>query len=438
MADQRSFSPSTAIAVVVANMVGTGIFTSLGFQLMDIRSPFVILMLWAVGGTAALCGALCYAELASRLPRSGGEYHFLSRSWHPLAGFVSGWVSVTIGFAAPTALAAMTFSAYLSGLFPDLNAQLAAVVLVLVLTLLHCVSRNASGGMQSVMTALKVLLILGFCLAVFLLAGQHQPVTFLPATGDSELIFSGAFAISLIYVNYAYTGWNAATYITNEVEDPRRNLPLILFAGTLLVMLLYLLLNVAFLLGAPMDALEGKIEIGFVVAEGAFGTQAGQVMGGILSLMLISTVSAMIMAGPRVLQVIGEDFRIFRFLAAVRQGVPVSAILFQSALTLVFILTSTFESVLVFSGFVLGINTLFAVMGVFVLRWRRIGEDAPYKTWGYPLTPLVYLGITLWTLVYILINRPVEGLFGLALIGVGSIIYGVSRRLSGDAVKVSQ
>ena len=148
MADQRSFSPSTAIAVVVANMVGTGIFTSLGFQLMDIRSPFVILMLWAVGGTAALCGALCYAELASRLPRSGGEYHFLSRSWHPLAGFVSGWVSVTIGFAAPTALAAMTFSAYLSGLFPDLNAQLAAVVLVLVLTLLHCVSRNASGGMQ--------------------------------------------------------------------------------------------------------------------------------------------------------------------------------------------------------------------------------------------------------------------------------------------------
>ncbi|MFT5484252.1 MAG: APA family basic amino acid/polyamine antiporter [Halieaceae bacterium] len=423
----RGFSFSTATAVVVANMVGTGIFTSLGFQLLDIRSPFVLMMLWLIGGITALCGALCYAELATRLPRSGGEYNFLSQTYHPIAGFVSGWISTTIGFAAPTALAAMTFSAYLSATIPGLPKTAVAVTLVVVLTSLHCISRNTSGGMQQVMTAVKLLLIVTFCLLVWLFGSNPQTLSLLPTSDDSSAVFSGAFAIALIYVNYAYTGWNAATYLTSEIEDPQRNLPRVLITGTTLVMCLYLLLNFIFLYGAPMDLMEGKIEIGIVVAEQAFGENGGRIMGGLLSLMLISTVSAMVMAGPRVLQVIGEDFRIFRFLAAVRDGVPVRAILFQSALTIIFIITATFESILVFSGFVLGINTLFAVAGIFVLRYRHIGEQSLYRTFAYPLTPIVYLSITLWTLTYILINKPLEGLVGLALICAGVLMYFVSR-----------
>ena len=424
----KKFSLWTAIAVVVANMVGTGIFTSLGFQLLDIHSPFVLMMLWVVGGVTALCGALTYAELSARLPRSGGEYNFLSQIWHPSAGFVSGWVSATIGFAAPIALAAMTFGAYLSAVFPEVDQTLSASLLVVALTILHCISRAASGGTQSIMTALKVLLILVFCFMVAIFSEQPQTFSLAPQIGDETLVLSSAFAVSLIYVNYGYTGWNAATYITNEIEDPQKNLPIILISGTLIVMVLYLLLNYFFLFGAPIEALEGKIEIGVIVAEQALGEVGGSVMGGLLSLMLISTVSAMVLAGPRVLQVIGEDFKVFSFLSTVRQGVPIVAILFQSAIALGFILSSTFESVLVFAGFVMGLNTVFTVAGVFVLRFRKIGEEGIYRTWGYPVTPLIYLGLTIWTLTYILINRPEEGLNGLALIGTGLVVYYLSSR----------
>ena len=424
----KGFSPATAMAIVVANMVGTGIFTSLGFQLLDIHSVFAISMLWLVGGVTALCGALSYAELAARLPRSGGEYNFLARTYHPLAGFISGWISVTIGFAAPTALAAITFAAYLSATIEGIPRTGFAVGLVVVLTIIHCLSRATSGGLQSGMTVLKVVLILLFCTLVGLFAGDPQPISLMPQSGDGKLLFSGAFAISLIYVNYAYTGWNAATYIAGEMDHPQRNLPFVLIGGTLIVMVLYLLLNISFLYGAPMEAMMGRIEIGFVVAGHAFGEQAAEAMGVVLSLMLISAVSAMILAGPRVLQVIGEDFSAFRFLAGVRNGVPVKAIIFQSTLTILFIVTGSFESILIFSGFVLGINTLFAVLGVYVLRYRKIGEDSRYRTFGYPFTPAIYLSITLWTLIYILINRPQEAWVGLGLILVGCAVYYATTR----------
>ena len=209
--------------MVVANMIGTGVFTSLGFQLLGIQSFFVLMMLWLIGGLTALCGALTYAELGANLPRSGGEYNFLSRLYHPSAGFISGWVSATVGFAAPVALAAMTFGAYLSAVFPNLSPRWSAVALVLVLTLLHCRSRQTSSAVQQLFTGLKVLLVILFCAVIFIWGGTPQPVSFAPQSGDSTLLFSGAFAVALIYVNYAYTGWNAATYVTSELDNPQRN-----------------------------------------------------------------------------------------------------------------------------------------------------------------------------------------------------------------------
>lgn len=435
------FSARTAIAVVIANMIGTGVFTSLGYQLADIDSPFVLLLLWFVGGCTALCGALTYAELGTRLPRSGGEYHFLGQIYHPALGFVSGWVSALVGFAAPTALAAMTFAAYLTAAVGDavsLNQQFLAIGLVAVLTLFHCRSTKSSAGVQNVFTLVKLLLILVFCLLIGTQHSNPQPIDFFPELTDSEMIFGGAFAVSLIYVNYAYTGWNAVTYIIGELEDARRNIPRVLVIGTLTVMMIYLMLNAVFLLAAPMDLMRGKIEVGVIVAEATFGRQGGIVMGGVLSLLLISTVSAMILAGPRVLQVIGEDFSLFRFFAARNhEGVPARAILLQSALTILFISTATFESVLVFSGFVLGLNTLFTVAGVFVLRWRARGgveaEDI-YRTFGYPVTPLIFIGLTLWTLIFLGINRPIEVAYGLGIVAAGFAAYGVFRLLGRSVV----
>jgi APA family basic amino acid/polyamine antiporter len=390
------------------------------------------MMLWIVGGLTALCGALTYAELGAALPRSGGEYNFLSRIYHPAAGFISGWVSATIGFAAPTALAAITFGTYLASVFPALDPVWLAATLLLALTAVHATTHRASGGVQRAFTALKVGLIALFCITAWVLVEAPQPVAFLPQGGDGALLTSGAFAVSLIYVNYAYTGWNAATYLTSELEDPRRSLSRVLVLGTAVVMVLYVLLNFTFLYVAPMTAMEGKLEIGYVAAQYVFGDFGAALMGVVLALLLVSTVSAMVMAGPRVLQVIGQDFRTFGFLARInRDEVPYVAVTLQSVVALLFIVTASFESILVFAGFTLGVNTFFAVLGVFVLRLKQPDLERPYRIPFYPLPPLIYLGFTGWTLFYILLQRPVEGLWGLAIIVAGALFYGLARWHSG-------
>lgn len=412
-------------------MIGTGVFTSLGFQLLDIQSGFVLLMLWAVGGAAALCGALCYAELGAALPRSGGEYHFLSRIYHPALGFVSGWVSATIGFAAPSALAAITFGAYLGAAVPLLPATLSATALVVLLTGVHMFNRRSSGGAQRWLTGLKLLLIGGFCTAVWLMVEQGQPLSFAPTAGDGALLTSSAFAVALIYVNYAYTGWNAATYLTGEVEAPQRNLPRALALGTGLVALIYLLLNFTFLYAAPVSAMRGQLEVGYIVAEHAFGGVGASLMGVLLAGLLISTVSAMILAGPRVMQTIGQDFSAFRLLARTnRHGLPVTAIGAQAVLALIFIWTASFESILVFAGFSLGLCTFLTVAGLFVLRFRRPDLPRPYRATAYPLPPLIYLGLTGWTLFYILRERPQEAWMSLALIAAGATFYWLCNRVN--------
>lgn len=428
----NKFRFPTVTAVVIANMVGTGVFTSLGFQLLEIQSGFAILMLWSVGGLIAVCGAMTYAELGAALPRSGGEYNFLARIYHPAAGFVSGWTSATIGFAGPTALASITFAAYatsiLPGTSPDWLEKLLATGLVIVLTIVHGSSRRNSGGIQVIFTILKVGIILLFCLAAVLLIDTPQPVRFLPASGDGALLTSSAFAVSLIYVSYAYTGWNAATYLSSELENPQKTLPGILLTGTLVVTVLYVALNFVFMYSAPVAALQGHVEVGYIAAQSAFGELGGRFTGLVLAMLLISTVSAMTLAGPRVLQVIGEDFPALGFLARRnRDGIPSVAIYVQSTLAVCFILSSTFESILVFAGFTLALNSFATVLSVFFLRYKQPDLPRPYKTFLYPVPPLIYLALTGWTLWFVMMNRPGEGLFGLGVIGSGLVVYFLSR-----------
>ncbi len=417
-------------------MVGTGVFTSLGFQLIDIQSGFVIMMLWATGGLIALCGAMTYAELGAAFPRSGGEYNFLTEIYHPAIGFVGGWTSATIGFAAPSALAAMTFAAYATSIFDVADSswveKAVAIGLIVVLALIHAGRRRNSSSMQVVFTVLKVLVIVLFCGAAVALIETPQPVRFLPSQGDGSLLTSGAFAVSLIYVSYAYTGWNAATYLSGELEKPQRTLPWILVTGTLVVTVLYVALNFAFLYAAPISELRGEVEVGFIAAVAAFGETGGRFTGLVLAMLLISTVSAMLMAGPRVMQVIGEDFSALRPLARVNSdGIPSTAIYIQAALAVVFVLTSSFEPVLLFAGFTLALNSFVTVAGVFVLRWRQPDARRPYNTFLFPLTPLLYLSLTGWTLYFALRNRPVEGLFGLGVIGSGLAVYYLLQRGAG-------
>ena len=421
------------MAVVIANMIGTGVFTSLGFQLIDIQSGFAILLLWALGGLIAICGSMTYAELGAALPRSGGEYNFLSKIYHPCAGFISGWISATIGFAAPTALAAITFAAYLMSIFPDIDnnwaRKLAASALIVILAIIHSSNRKNSGGLQVAFTLIKIGIIVLFCLSAILLTNNTQPISFAPSPEDIDLIIDGSFAISLIYVSYAYTGWNAATYLSSELENPQKTLPWVLIFGTMIVTVLYVSLNYVFLKVTPIESMQGKIEVGYIAAQSAFGSVAADLTGIALALLLISTVSAMTLAGPRVLQVIGEDFKILRILASSNKDkIPTNAIYIQSLIAVIFILSSSFESILVFAGFTLALNSFATVLAIFVLRKMQPEIKRPYKTFAFPFPPLIYLVLTGWTLYFVLINRPVEVLFSFMIIASGGILYLISSK----------
>ena len=425
------YSPRAAVAVIIANMIGIGVFTSLGFQLESITDGFPLLMLWVVGGIMALCGAASYAELGASMPRSGGEYNFLGRIYHPIAGFISGWVSATIGFAAPIAAVSMAFGIFTSKALPGMSddwIKPLAVGLVLFVTFFHGRRHIESGGLQITSTILKIVLILIFCGAALILAPETQPMSFIPKASDFGTMTSSAFAVSLIYVSFSYTGWNAATYIIGELETPQKDLPRILIFGTGFVMLMYVLLNFVFLKVAPIQAMVGEEEIGYIAARAAFGDIGGQLTAGMLTLTLISSVSAMTLAGPRALQVIGEDFPALGALSKTNEdGVPYRAVYLQSAIAITFILTSSFKFIMIFAGAMLAFNSLLAVLGVFILRFREPDLPRPYKTWGYPITPLVFLAITSFTLIYTVQKNPGEGLFGLAVIVAGAVFYGISK-----------
>lgn len=433
MRSKLHFTGFAALCVIIANMIGTGVFTSLGFQLQHTSSPFPLIMLWVVGGVISLCGALSYAELGSTFPRSGGEYSLLSRIYHPCIGFAGGWVSLTIGFTAPVALAAMTFGAYVKATFglqswEWLDTAL-ALILVIVLGIVHAGSRSTSGGTQVWFTILKVIVIVSFCLAGAIVIQTPQEISFLPATGDGKEIVSATFAISLIYVIYAYTGWNGATYLTNEIQNPQIKLPIILAAGTVIVAILYVALNATFLYVTPMEEMRGEIEVGFIAAKSIFGEVGATLAGLIFAGLLISTVSAMTVAGPRVLQVVGVDIKQFSAFAETNSdGIPTRAILLQTGLASLFILTGQFETVLIFAGFTMSLVSFFTVLGVFVARWRFPEIVRPYRVTFFPVTPIIYLVLTAWILWYVIKFEPLQSFLGFLLIMAGIGLYWLTSK----------
>ena len=412
-------------ALALANMIGTGVFTSLGFQVQAIPSSFLILLVWTLGGVVAFCGALSYAELAAALPRSGGEYNFLSEIYHPAIGFMGGFVSVAVGFSAPIALSAMALGKYMAGALPGISAMWVSAAAVLLLAAAHSLTVRASGNFQVIITSLKVGLIAAFIGLGFLRGGAW---VFAPRGGDPGLIFSGPFAVSLMFVLYAYSGWNAAAYIIGEVRDPQRTVPGALLLATVIVTILYVLLNGVFLASGPMDAFAGRIEVGEIAARNLLGEQGGRIMAGLIGGCLISSISAMTWAGPRVAQAVGQDFSALRFFARTSPGgVPRLAIGVQTLVVLVMLTTSTFETVLVYAQFSILMCSFLTVLGVLILRWRRPALPRPFRCFGYPLTPIVFLSLNLFAMVYAARDRPEQASAGLATLALGIGLYFLVR-----------
>ncbi|MEP6955423.1 MAG: amino acid permease [Chthoniobacterales bacterium] len=418
----------TATCIVIANMVGTGVFTSLGFQVGGLPSGFAIVLLWTVGGICAMCGALSYAELGAALPRSGGEYNFLREIYHPSVGFLAGWISGTVGFAAPVAIAAIPFGAYMSQLVPGTNPLFWSLGVVWLTTLVLLLDLRLGGAFQVGSTLLKVALILVIIGAGFFVA-KTQPISFAPVQGDSALLVSTPFAVSLFWVMYAYSGWNASTYITSELRNPARNIPLSLALGTLLVTLLYVALNAVFLRTTPIAEMAGKPEVALLAGIHIFGAAGGKVMALFICLGLVSTVSAMMWIGPRVSVVMGEDLRVLRWLAHKNsRGVPMNAMLLQFAIVNVMLFEASFRAVVNYVQFSLTLCSALTVLGVFVLRWRQPDLPRPYKVWGYPVTPGIFLAISGWMLAHLLLEPSTRtpSLLGLGTILLGLVIYFIS------------
>jgi APA family basic amino acid/polyamine antiporter len=417
----------TATAIVVADMVGVGVFTSLGFQVTDITSGFSLLLLWIVGGVVAICGAFCYAELATMLPRSSGEYNFLRRIYHPAFGFVAGWLSATVGFAAPIALAAMAFGIYFKSIIPGAPPLLLGFGITWLAALVHLGGVRFGGVYHNAWTALKLVLIVVFIVAG-LVFGDLQPISFAPSAVDIAYIGGAPFAISLVFVMYSYSGWNAATYIGGELRAPARNLPRALFAGTAIVIVLYVSLNAVFLATTPMRELAGQIDVAIVAGRHIFGGIGGRIVGAFISLGLVSSISAMTWIGPRVTMTMGEDMPLLRlFSRKSKRDVPAVAIIFQLLVSNVLLLTQSFEAVLDFIQFSLTFCSFFAVLGVIKMRITHPKLARPYRAWGYPVTPIIFLSVTLFMMYYLVVNRPLQSLAGVAMMLAGLVIYYMSR-----------
>ncbi len=454
-APRRQLGLVVTAAIVVANMIGVGVFTSTGFQAQSLGDPLTILLAWIVGGVIALCGAAAYAELGSMMPKAGGEYVYLREAYHPAVGFMSGWVSLTAGFSAPIAAAAIAFAKYLATLVPAIKTttpwaahtfmsgdtkiatismgpeQAVAMALIAAVTAMHAFDTKVGGWVQAAFTAVKVVLIVLFILGG-LFIGTGDWGNFASDGGPRNIGFLG-FGITLLYISLAYSGWNAAAYIAGDVEKPERNLPRALLLGTGLVMVLYVLLNLVFLYAVPIEVLAGPpkgmpvIEVGDVAAKRLFGEYAGNLVSAVIALALVSAVSAMIMAGPRVYAAMAENRAMPRQLGHHnKRGVPVFSVVLQGALGCLFVLLGALDQLMRFVGFTLTIFAALAVAAVFVLRRR--GMRGAYRTFGYPATPIAFIAASLWIAYAQIQGNPKECLVvGLVLLVGGAVYFATMR-----------
>ncbi len=418
--ERRVIGPTAAIAIVISNMIGTGIFTTTGLILQLGLTPGDVLLAWLIGGVLSTIGALIYGELGMAFPYSGGEYIYLSRILHPAIGFLSGWVSLIAGFAAPVAAAAMAMHLYLARIFPSWPVRFGASLTVVVLAYLH--TRNIRWGSltQTLLTSIKVLLLLGFIVIIFRFSHRQPFFTLLHV--QPHHWFKSEFAVAVVFVSFAYSGWNAAAYIGEEIRNPRKYLPLSLLTGTLIVLTLYALTNLAYFTAAPVERLTGKPEIAHEAALAVWGPAGANFVSFLIATGLVATVSAMVMVGPRVLEAMARDGFIPPFFARLnRYQTPAPAILLQTGLSLLMILTAAFGPLLIYIGYTLNIFTALTAVALIVHRRRR--PTAPRIFVGYPILPLLFIAFALWMTVWSVRSQPLSTLAGLATLFVGYFSY---------------
>ncbi len=400
-------------------MIGTGVFTSLGFQLPAVQNSWSILLLWIAGGVLALFGAFAYAELGTHHKESGGDYIYLSRNFHPVLGYLSAWAGLIVGFSAPVALAAMAFTKYLSPFGLQNNLWLAIGVIVLI-GLLHSFTIRHSSRLQNISTVIKVLFIVLLIIAGFFIAPNSVGAIRLDASWQQEITTPG-FAVSMVYVGFAYSGWNAAAYVVDEINNPVKKLPLALIGSTLFVTLVYVLFQIALLKNATVAELTGKEEVTFIAFKNLLGDTGGKWVSVFIAIQLIATISSYLWVGPRVTGAMAKENKLWSPLAKQNaHGIPVAAVWVHVIIAIVLTLTGSFEKVLLYAGFVLQLMASLTVAASLFIKNKEPGSfTSPFKPW----LQIIFLLFNAWVLVFTLIDKPAESLIGMGILGVGIVVY---------------
>ena len=439
----RQLGVVSATALVVSNMIGTGIFTTTGFLAGDLGSPSLVMWIWVVGAAVAFIGAMCYSELGVNLPSSGGEYVYLTEAYGPTWGFMTGWVSFFAGFSAPIAAAALAFASYVGYFFPSVlpdnapaiaghgdwtfrlgGAQWIACLLVLVFTILNVLGVQRAARVQNVLTALKVVVIVSF-IGLGFLAGHGDMANFSkPAIRDSTTPVAEQFAISLFWIYVAYSGWNAATYVAEELRHPARTLPIALAIGSAMVAVLYIGLNLVFIYAAPLDEMKGKLAVGAFAASRLFGPEIARIFSALMALSLMATVNAMVTIGPRVYYAMAKNGAFLSSAARVhpKWHTPVAAIVAQGICAMLMTVTP-FPQLVIYIGFTLNFFAVLSVGSLFLLRRRAGWRKLRVVSFAYPLFPLLFVAVGVWMIVRGVELKPFVSLAAVVTIATGALVY---------------
>jgi amino acid transporter len=413
----------TAFMLVISNMVGTGVFTSLGYQLVEVQNVWSIVLLWILGGVLALIGAFTFAELGTHYNKSGGDYVFISEGFSPFWGYLSAWTSLIVGFSAPVAIAGLAMEAYLSP-FHITNLRWYIVLVIVGVSLFHTLSLKHSSFFQISATVFKLLFVL-FLLGVGL---------WFPSTEDNALnletsflseISKSGFAVSLLYVTYAYTGWNAAAYIVGEIRNPQKNLPRALILGTLFVMMVYVLLQVVFLKFGTLLQLEGQAEVAIISVQNVLGKSSMPWISAGIGLQLIATMSSYVWIGPRIIHAMAKHYSLWNWLRPLNaHDIPVRAIWFQCLVILILLLSGSLQQVLIYTSFLLQLMGTLAVASFLKIKRNSNGFKSPWS----PFIQYFYVVFSLFVLAFIIYDKPFESIIGLGILVFGAFTYFISKK----------
>jgi APA family basic amino acid/polyamine antiporter len=424
-------------------MIGGGIFTTTGFLAGDLGTPGLVLAIWVVGAVCALCGAFCYTELGINFPSSGGEYVYLTRAFGPTWGFMTGWVSFFAGFSAPIAFSALAFSDYLGHFFPAVQqenarvlggsgewtfhfggAQLVACALILLFTALNVIGVQRVARIQNVLTSVKVLVLATFVVLWFAVGNGDWGHFSMNATRTASTPIFAQFAVSLFFIYLAYSGWNAATYVAEELKQPSRTLPLALAVGTGVVAVLYIALNLVFIYAAPLEDMKGKIAVGAFAASRLFGPEVAGVFAALMALSLMSTVNAMVTIGPRVYYAMAKNGAFLSVAAKVdpRWHTPVAAIVAQGICAMVMTVTP-FPQLVIYIGFTLNFFAVMSVASLFLLRRRPGWQKLRVVSFAYPLIPVLFLVVGVWITIQGAQLKPFVSLATVVTVLTGALVY---------------